>query len=108
MSEPTPPEQLTFAELHASALNTIAALLAGKSAKIDPQSILQFGYFMAALGEPEFTMRLTCGGCGHVWHEKTTKGLNTIEYPLHQYQNRACDKCGNVQWSLVIEREKKQ
>lgn len=107
MNEPTPLEQLTFAELRAEAGNTISDLIAASGTQIDPTALLRLGYFMACVNEIDFTIRLMCGICGHVWHEKTTKGLNHIEYPLHQYQGRVCDKCGNVHWELTIDREKK-
>lgn len=108
MNEPTKPlEQLTFSELRAEAGDTISALIAASGTQIDPTALLRLGYFMACVGDTEFTIRLRCGKCDHIWHEKTTKGLNTIEYPLHQYYDRTCDECGNNRWELVIERKKK-
>lgn len=106
MSEPTPLEQLTFSELRAEAGNTISALIAASGTQIDPTALLRLGYFMARTGEAEFTISLVCRKCNHVWHKRTTKDVNSIEYPLHQYDGRTCDECGNVRWELVIERER--
>lgn len=107
MDEPKPLEQLTFSELRAEAGETISALIAASGTQIDPTALLRLGYFLACVGEAEFTIRLECWKCNYVWHERNTKGLNSIEYPLHQYWDRVCDKCGNTRWTLSMEREKK-